>query len=109
MNALADTTTVDWNALENVASPNFQNGSLADLITAVYPYIFTIAGLIMLFYIIYSGYQYMLAGGDAKNIEQAKKNLEYSLKGFLVIFASYWIVAAIGRIFSIQQISNMFR
>jgi hypothetical protein len=100
---------VDWNALEQITlSPNIAGHGLSAIISAVYPYIFTIAGLLMLFFIILSGYKYMVAGSDVKALETAKKNLTYAIVGFLVIFASYWVVAAIGSALGIHQITDMF-
>jgi len=100
---------VDWWQLEQVAAPNFADKNIGFVVGKILPYIFIIAGLIMLFYIIYSGYQYMFSQGDPKSIEQAKKNITYAVVGFIVIFAAYWIVAYFGYAFNLQQLRLMFQ
>ena len=59
---------------------------------------FVIAGLILLFFFILGGIGMIGSAGqsDPQKAEQAKKTVTSALIGFIVVFASYWIVKLIG-------------
>ncbi len=58
---------------------------------------FALAGIILLFYFIMGGIGMISSAGqnDPQKLEQAKKTLTSALIGFVVVFASYWIVKLI--------------
>lgn len=49
-------------------------------------------GLVTLILVLYAGFLWMTAGGDAEKIEQAKKILKNAIIGLLIILSSYAIV-----------------
>lgn len=61
---------------------------------------FIIAGLILLFYFILGGIGMISSAGqnDPQKAEQAKKTITSALIGFIVVFASYWIVKLLGQL-----------
>lgn len=69
----------------------FASSSIGDIVSALLPYIFTIAGLILLVILIFGGMGLMTAAGDPKKIEAAKGRITMALVGFLIVFASYFI------------------
>lgn len=71
---------------------------------------FAIAGILLLFYFIVGGIGMMTSAGknDPQAAEQAKKTVTSSLIGFVVIFASYWLVSLIGQILGIQVLQSLF-
>lgn len=56
------------------------------------------AGVVALFFIIYSGIKFILSGGDAKQVEGARNTLTYAIIGLLVILLSFFIINLIGGI-----------
>ncbi len=54
-------------------------------------YAFAIAGVILIFMIIVSGYQLLMSAGNPEGLEKGKKRLTASLVGFILIFAAFWI------------------
>lgn len=68
--------------------------SLGGLISAILPNIYVLAGLILLFFLIFGGLAVILGAGQGnqENVEKGKKVLTGTLIGFLVVFASYWII-----------------
>jgi len=54
-----------------------------------------IFGLLALIAFIISGGQYLLASGDDKMIETAKKNMTYSIIGIIVALSGFIIIRAI--------------
>lgn len=81
-------------------TPFTEPGSVTNLVTSFLNIAFVLAGLILLFFFIFGGIKLMSsAGGDnAQETEQAKKTITSALIGFIVVFASYWIVKLIGSI-----------
>jgi hypothetical protein len=69
--------------------------SLGAFISSVLPNVYLIAGLILFFLIIFSGYGLLSAGGDQEKLKQSSKALTAAITGFLIIFASYWMIQII--------------
>lgn len=85
-----------------------QGASLGSIITSSILILFPIAGLILLLYLIYGGYNMMLSGGDPKKAATAKSILTTALLGFTIIFLSYWIVKIIGSVLGLTDFSTIF-
>lgn len=81
---------------------NFRFDNPADVISRAFQYIIPIAGLILFFMIIASGFQLLASGGNPESIQKGQKRLTYSIVGFLIIFASYWIGELIEVILGIE-------
>lgn len=56
-----------------------------------------IAGVLLLFLFVFSGISIIGAGGDPQKLAQAMKNITYGVAGFLVVFATYFILLIIQR------------
>lgn len=48
-------------------------------------------GIIMVALVIYSGWQYMSAGGDKAKLEEAKKRIQNAVIGLIIILSAYTI------------------
>lgn len=61
---------------------------------------FVVAGVILLFFFILGGIGMIGSAGqsDPQKAEQAKKTVTSALIGFIIVFASYWIVQLIGQL-----------
>ncbi len=92
---------IDFRALERIASPDFAGGRIGTIVNKLVPYIFAVAGILLLLYLIYGGYKYMLSRGDPKTIESAKSTITTALIGFVIIFVAFWIVQIVGRVLGI--------
>lgn len=94
--------------LGSLQSPTkFQD--LGSVVTAVVPFVFAGAGLVLLLNLIFGGISLMTSRGDPKAIEGAKGRITASLIGFIIIFAAYWIVQIAGAMLGIPAIQNTFR
>jgi hypothetical protein len=77
---------------------------LGSLISVIFKeYIFYAAGIALLIYLILGGFQLMLSRGDPKAIEGGKGKITNAIIGFVIIFASYWLVKLLGRVFGIAD------
>lgn len=58
----------------------------------IYKYLILIAGIIAAVRIIAAGFNYIIAGGNAQQIEEAKSSIGHALIGLLIVFGSYSIL-----------------
>ena len=81
---------------------NYPN--VSSLVTIILKNGLTIAGVILLALILFGGVSYIMAAGEAdqKKLAAAKDTLTSALIGFLVIFASYFIIQIVTVITGIQ-------
>ena len=86
------------NALIDINSPDL---TIGDIINKYLPYLFAIAGLGVLIYLVYGGYHFIIAAGDQKGLAEAKGKIINALIGFVVIFLAYWIVILVGKILNV--------
>jgi len=74
----------------------------ADLITIIGRIInvaLGFVGVVLLVILLYSGYEYMTAGGDAAKVESATKRIRNAIIGLIIIFLSFAIVNFVLKIF----------
>lgn len=56
-----------------------------------------LAGAVSLVFIIVSGIRLIASGGEAKNIDQARKTLIYAIMGLVLIVSAFLIINTIGQ------------
>ncbi len=103
MNKIA-LTSGQLDSLIKVTAPDVP-GDLAGIVNELIKYIFPAAGIALLIYLIFGGYQVMLSGGDPKSIAAGKSKITNALVGFIIVFAAYWIAIAIGEMLGLRTVS----
>lgn len=98
----------DINALESSTSLTFAGDKPGDIIFASFNYIFFIAGVALLLYLLMGGFQLMTSRGEPKGVEMGKTKITNALVGFLVVFFAYFLVQIIGRFLGVEAIQNIF-
>jgi len=76
--------------------------SLASVFTEAFGYIFPAAGLILFFVFIVSGFSMLTSGGNEEKLAQANKQLTNAVVGFIVVFASYWLIRLVEFILGVK-------
>lgn len=78
-------------------------GSFATLFLRVS---FSLAGLILLFFFIIGGIGLISTAGqsDPGKAEQSKKTITSAVIGFVIVFASYWIVKLVGQLLGMPNL-----
>ncbi|MDD4938082.1 MAG: hypothetical protein PHX34_03675 [Candidatus Shapirobacteria bacterium] len=81
--------------LANLISSNDPIGkkyqNVGDVITNLLPYIFVIAGLILLFMLILGGITLMTSAGNPDKTKAGYGRITQALIGFLIIFIAYFV------------------
>lgn len=88
---------------------DLDSATIGEVVGALLPYLFAGAGLLLLLFLVYGGLSLMLSRGDPKAVQAAKGKITSALVGFIIVFASYWIVQIVGRILGIEEIINTFQ
>lgn len=65
------------------------------------------AGLLLFVYLIFGGFKYMIAGGDEKAVNEAKKILTNATIGLIIVVCAYFIVAIVGTILGFSDIFKL--
>ncbi len=107
MKNLVAQNAINFDDLQNAVpslKPLFKGGAsqVNPIISEVLKYIYVIAGLLLLFYLIYGGFHMMTAANDEKGLVEAKGKITNALVGFLILFLAYWIVQIMEYILGIQ-------
>ncbi len=79
-------------------------GSIGELISSILPNIYVVAGVILFLLMVFGGFTYIKSAGssDEEGVQKGQKAITAALVGFLIIFASYWIIQLIEIITGIQ-------
>jgi hypothetical protein len=80
--------------------PEFTN--LASIVNLAMGYLFPIAGIILLLYLVWGGFDYMLAMGDPKKAAVGKGKITNAILGFFLIFAAFWILQILQFLFKLN-------
>lgn len=75
--------------------------NLASILNVSLPYIFSIAGVLLLAYLIWGGFNYLTSMGDPKKAEVGKSRITHAVIGFFIIFVAYWLVQIIDFVFKL--------
>ena len=65
-------------------------------------YALIIGILIALFFLIFSGIQWIMSSGDKQKIEAARNRLTYALLGLVLLFLSFFIVNVVMHFFGVK-------
>jgi hypothetical protein len=70
-------------------------GSLGEFISTVLPNIYIVAGLILFVLLIGGGFVIMTSSGNPDQQGKGAKAVTAAVIGFIIIFASYWLIQII--------------
>jgi hypothetical protein len=66
-------------------------GNIGELINGLLPYVFVIAGIILLFMLVLGGIGLMTSGGNPDKTKASYGRITHALIGFLIIFIAYFV------------------
>lgn len=97
--------TIDIPAIVETAFPSLKDpfkpsrtpssSQIAQIVSLLLPYIFVVAGLLLLFNLISGGFSFMTAGDSPDGSKKAKLKITNALIGFIILFVAYWIMQII--------------
>jgi hypothetical protein len=96
---------LDFDSLDQFNLPDNEAGVKGILVNLV-KWMFEIIAVITLIAFVISGGQYLLASGDEKMIETAKRNMTYSIIGIIVALSGFVILRAVDT--ALQGVNPLF-
>ena len=66
-----------------------------DFISSILPNIYIISGIILLVYLVFGGFIMVTSAGVPDEAAKGQKIITNAIMGFVIIFASYWIIQII--------------
>lgn len=73
-------------------------GGISFFLTKVVELIYLVAGIIFLFMVIISAFQWMLSGGDKEAVSKARGRLTWAIIGIVLLALAFVIIRVIGQI-----------
>lgn len=83
-------------------------GSIGEFVTAILPNVYLISGLILFVLFLGGGFAIMTAGGDPEKQKNGGQAITGALVGFIIIFASYWIIQIIQYVTGLEILKPTF-
>lgn len=82
--------------------------SIGSFITCVLPNLYIIAGVILLIILTGAGLIYLFSAGNTEKQAESSKAIGATLLGFVILFASYWIIQIIQIILGVKILDMTF-
>ena len=89
----------------------FAGKSLSNPVDTITNYVSSIIGMMtmiasiwFLFMILYSGYEWISAGGDAKKIASARDRITHAFIGMVIVVGSWSLLAVVGQFFGFDSL-----
>ncbi len=99
---LAQTVNFSGTEIKGPLDPKIQK--LGDLISRMLSFIIPLSGIVLLFVLIWGGYDYMMSQGNPEKIKSAQAKITTGLIGFFLLICSYLIVRVIAGIFGLGSV-----
>lgn len=75
--------------------PRLTDGKLTALVDKLLSYLFPLAGLICVIFIIQGGYMWMISAGDPARVKQAQGTLTWAVIGFIFVMVIFTVLNAV--------------
>ncbi len=80
---------------DNAIQSSGYTHNFSGLISSILPTFLIVAGFILFIYLVFGGFMMISASGDEKKTAEGQQALTNAIIGFVIIFASYWIIQII--------------
>ena len=77
---------------------------IGEIVSVALNYAFTFAGIALLLYFIFGGFQLFTSGGDQKKVAEGKATITNAVVGFVIVFVAFWIVQFFGSVLGLQPL-----
>ncbi len=72
------------------------------VISALLPFLFTFAGLILFVMIVWGGFEMLTGAANPKSQEAGKQRIMNAIIGFVILFVAYWLAQILETLFGIS-------
>jgi hypothetical protein len=106
--ALAASTPINSPCGSGQFSPlcSLTAAQIGPLVGSLLQFIFVIAVLVALFFLVYGGFRWLVSSGDKTQVAAAREHIVAAIIGLVIIFLSYFLLSIILAFFGIS-LSNL--
>jgi len=97
---IAQTVQFGGTSIKGPLDSSIQN--LGDLVSRILSFLIPLSGVVLLFVLIWGGYDYMMSQGNAEKVKSAQGKITTGIIGFILLISSYLIVRVIAKIFGLS-------
>jgi len=102
--------SLNLDTIRDTALPGFKFLKITDIFSQQnLRYVFAIAGIMLLIYLILGGLQLMFAKGDPKAVQASWTKITNAVIGFVIVFVAYWITQLVANVLNIQIMKDIFK
>ena len=102
---LAQKVNFGGTEIQGPLDPTIEN--LGGLVSRMLLFIIPLSGIILLFVLIWGGYDYMMSQGNPEKIKSAQAKITTGIIGFFLLISSYLIVRVIANIFGLSSTTGI--
>ena len=85
----------------SITGPLVGIDNLNDVVQTGIIFLYPLAALILLFVLIWGGYDFLMSRGDAEKVNKGRQKITAAIIGFVLLMLSYLITQIIGFIFGV--------
>ena len=79
---------------------------ITNIISSVLGFMTVTAAVWFLFQILFAGYAWMSAGGEAKKLQEARDRIVHSFMGLVIVVGAWSLLAVVGQFFGFNSLIN---
>lgn len=84
-----------------ISTPAGEEINIAWIINKLIAFIFPLSGILLFFFLVWGGYDFLLSGGNPEKIKSGQAKMTSAVVGFILLAASYLVVRLIAMIFGL--------
>lgn len=92
---------VDLNGLIGTLGLPAELTTLTGIVSRALLVMYPLAGILLLLFLIWGGFQYLTSSGDPKKTEAAKSTLTWAILGFIIVVTAFWLTQIVSTIFGL--------
>jgi hypothetical protein len=80
------------------------NITVADIINKLVAFIFPLSGILLFFFLVWGGYDFLLSAGNPEKLKSGQAKMTSAVIGFILLASSYLLVKLIALVFGLRGI-----
>ncbi len=86
---------------QEIRGPLVKINTLADVISAIMSFVVPMAGVLLFFYLVWGGFNFLLSDGEPEKIQAGKDRIRAAIVGFFILIMSLLIVRLVSFVFKL--------
>jgi hypothetical protein len=84
-----------------ISAPSGEEINVAWIINKLIAFIFPLSGILLFFFLVWGGYNFLLSGGNPEKIKSGQAKMTAAIIGFVLLMVSYLLARLVAMIFGL--------